>query len=207
MNKKVTFITLTVVVAIIIFWLVRTNRKKSQAIMDLSQENNDLKSELEDQNEVLLVIKGNEEIDDTTKAKLSDLTNKFQEINPAVANELIEAISLINAKMYGKAVFSLAKIIENLMKDKYQNDTGFSSYMSKQNKKQVQFFHLIEFAKINDDLEKEEYHFVNGLRELRNQEAHCLDNKKALELIKASLMIAIGLILKLAESIFRPGIK
>ena len=50
-------------------------------------------------------------------------------------------------------------------------------------------------------LTPEEYHFANGLREIRNDDAHDLNTKKTKLLTSSAFLSAVDLILKMSKFI------
>lgn len=60
---------------------------------------------------------------------------------------------------------------------------------------------MIEKAKEDNFLSDEEFHFVNGIRTIRNKEGHELNVKVQKHLTAPSFMIGIGVITKLMISI------
>ena len=61
----------------------------------------------------------------------------------------------------------------------------------------MSFNKLIEKAKENKILTPEEYHFVHGIRELRNKEGHEINVRIDNYLTASSFMIGIGIISKM----------
>lgn len=206
MNKNSTSTYVLIIVALLALWFARSSYKKSQKIKNLQDDKDDLIILLADQAEIIKAVNESEDLDEDTKTKLRDLISRFQEVAPSVSSELAQAMKLMEAKLPSKAAFSLTKIIENLLKEKYENDSTFVGFMVDKKKRadKARFFDYIEFAKTNGDLNTEEYHFANGLREIRNREGHELGVMKAWEFMKSALLVAVALILKLAQAKLAP---
>jgi len=183
MKKHQFYISIAIAVGIIILWLNYDRMQKGKRIEELEK-----------------LIDQNQEVDADLKKKLQKLIHQYQGVNPKVSNELISALALIEIKQKSKAAFSLAKIIENLLKKRYQNDEKFKS------KSRVSFHKLLDHAKESNDISSDQYFFAKGLKEIRNEEGHELDVEKDDSWFKSALYIGIGLILKLDEKVnFLPG--
>jgi DNA repair exonuclease SbcCD ATPase subunit len=193
---------------LVIYWLA-TDRKRMLQLLEyrndenvkLSATNNHLISRVneyqENLNELKSLIDDSEDIDHVLKKKIKHLIDTYEEIDTKVSNELMAAMALINAKQPGKAVFSMAKIVENLLKEKYSTDPNFKVlYKSKK----PSFHDLLDFAKKQGAIEPEEYHFAKGLKEIRNQEGHELDVIKGDNWLHSALFTGIGLILKIGNT-------
>ena len=117
------------------------------------------------------------------KKDLNKLISDFDKLDKNIAEELISISSLIEINEKPKAIFSLSKIIENLLKKIFP--------------KKLPFVKLIEKAKEENLLTPEECHFVNGIRTIRNKEGHEMNVKVENHLTASSFMIGIGIISKL----------
>ena len=147
------------------------------------------------------IIKNNAQIEVEVKRKITDLIDTYKTIDSKVSNELKAAMVLIEAKQPTKAAFSLAKIVENLLEEKYSNTNDFKDYLVSKNngKKRTPVFNdYLDYAKDKKLIEPEEYHFAKGLKEIRNQEGHEMDVKKHENWIATAFFTGIGLIFKLS---------
>ncbi len=133
--------------------------------------------------ELKKTIESKEDLPDEIKNSLNQLIIDFDKLDENIAKELISISSLIEIDEKPKAIFSLSKIIENLLKKNYEGKLSFSK--------------MIEQAKNECILTLEEYHFVNGIRMIRNKEGHELNVKVDKHLTASSFLIGIGIISKL----------
>jgi uncharacterized coiled-coil protein SlyX len=162
-----------------------------------NKEKDDINKKLQDK------IEESKEIPAAVKNQLEELIKKYQNIDTDVTTELITASSLIEIKSYTKAITILIKIIENLLKEKYSKDKSFIDKMIKKGKKYPALIDYIEYAKEKKLLTVEEYHFANGLREIRNEETHELNPKQSQFMTSSAFLSAIGIILKICSKINR----
>ncbi len=113
-------------------------------------------------------------------------------------------MALIEAKQPTKAAFSLAKIVENLLEEKYSQNGDFKNFVQSKNKGKKRnpvFNDYLEYAKNQKLIGTDEFHFAKGLKEIRNQEGHELDVKKQDSWLATAFFTGIGLIMKLGEGI------
>lgn len=151
-------------------------------------------------------IENNNQLEEEVKKNLTKLVDKYKGIDNKVSNELKAAMSLIDAQQPTKAAFSLAKIVENLLCEKYALDGEFKEFVKTNNngkKKTPVFNDYLEYAKNQNHIGPEEYHFAKGLKEIRNQEGHDLDVKKNESWMATAIFTGIGLIMKLGETLNR----
>ena len=127
------------------------------------------------------------------KSQLKLLIEEYKDIDEKVTTELLSVTALIEIKENTKAIMALAKIIENLLKKIYRGDSELRTTAG--------FADLIEHAKNKQLIGKDEYHFLNGVREVRNEEAHSLAVEKGASIISTSLIIGVSIIFKLAAII------
>jgi len=210
------------IVGIVILWLAY-DRKKTQQLLDFSNKEND---ELKKDNQILYtantelvevvkeyeenlstlkgIIENNDQLEGEVKKKLTNLIDTYKGIDSKVSNELTAAMALIEAKQPTKAAFSLAKIVENLLEEKYSQNGEFKEFIKNKNngkKRNPVFNDYLEYAKDQKLIEQDEFHFTKGLKEIRNQEGHELDVKKHENWIATAFFTGIGLIMKLGETI------
>lgn len=185
------------ILAIIAYFLIEKRKREDELIESkererkLGQENKALRnivSELKE--EVNEIIDKKDELSEDVKKQLKSLIEEYKDIDEKVTNELLSVTALIEIKENTKAIMGLAKIIENLLKKIYKGDSELKS--------NPRFADLIEHAKKKKLIEKDEYHFLNGVREVRNEEAHNLAVQKGINIISTSLLIGVSIIFKLA---------
>lgn len=210
MKGKLGWIIGAIVVIGFALLMIDRNQKKKEND-DLRDQNDDLSDEntklqlalLEAQKyvgEISEVIESDDEIDFKVRAKLRKLVDQYESIDPLVSKELKVAINLIKAKEHSQATFSLTKIVENLLKDKYSEDQNFLSFISEKYGRRIRsphFHHFLEYAQVSGDFEKEESHFAKGIKEFRNQVAHNLGTQKSNSLIHTAMYASLCLIFKL----------
>lgn len=190
------------ILAIIIYYISEKNRREEEAKKLVEQntglyiENSMLRSMVESlQAEVVEIIDQNDDkLGEDVKSKLKILIRQSQEVDVKIIAELNSIQKLIEIKEESKAVLGLVKIIENLLKKMYNDDEILKSKMKG---KKPKLFDLINHAKSQGVLEKDEFHFLNGIREVRNKEAHVLPGEKSETFLTSSIMIGIAVIFKL----------
>lgn len=207
-NNKANFFAGALIVAgLIKYWLATDRKRVMQLLEDKNEENIFLESSnkrlvstigehQKNLNELKSLIEETKDIDHVLKNKITQLIDTYKGIDTKVSNELTAAMALINAKQPTKAVFAMAKIVENLLKEKYSNDPNFKSFSKS---KKPSFHDFLDYAKHQGEIDPEEFHFAKGLKEIRNEEGHELDVKKAANLIHTALFSGIGLILKIGS--------
>lgn len=199
-NSNKIFLIIGAVAAIVMVWLFLDNEDKKQIIADLERKNDekdDINRKLQEK------IEESEEIPAEVKNQLEGLIEKYNNIDNNVSQELMTASSLIEIKEYSKAIGVLTKIIENLLKEKYSNDLKFKEKMKKKSFPVLKDY--LDYAKEDCFLSAEEFHFANGLREIRNEDAHQLNIKKSKLLTSSAFLSAVDLIIKMSKKI--AGIK
>ncbi|MGB0871275.1 MAG: hypothetical protein ACPGSD_16920 [Flavobacteriales bacterium] len=182
----------------LVIYLLNEKKKDTNKIIGLNSLNN----KLNNQNDRLLgvahqqsnrinqlnlelkkTIESKENLPEEIKSNLNKLITDFDKLDRNIAEELISISSLIEIDEKPKAIFSLSKIIENLLKKIFEGKLTFAK--------------LIEKAKDEKLLTSEECHFVNGIRTIRNKEGHEVNVKVENHLTASSFMIGIGIISKL----------
>ena len=162
-----------VIIAILLLWLaIEIDDKKR-----LKKDNQNLKEDrLKLLKEYLKIAK---EIPSEIKTQIEKLVIEYDDLDPKVAKELLNVLSLIEQKMEPKAIATLAKIIENLLKDKYAKKMLLGKYSTEEEflkkKKKITLYKVMEFAKIENFLSDSEYNLATILRGFRNQSSHELD--------------------------------
>ncbi|RYY91035.1 MAG: hypothetical protein EOO15_00405 [Chitinophagaceae bacterium] len=146
---------LLMVGGILLLWLVLDNMNKNNKIQYLENK-------LDEANEL------SEEI----KAKLQQLIENNADIDEEIKAELVNIAALIEIKQESKAVFTLAKIIENLLKKLYRTNDELRERVKAKQRKSATFEDYLEFAKDKNVVSKEDYHLISALKIMRNKEAH-----------------------------------
>jgi hypothetical protein len=182
----------------LVIYLLNEKRKDTNKIIDLNNSNNQLANKsnrlvgiAEQQNNTLnqlnlelkKTIESKENLPDEIKTNLGKLISDFDKLDKNISAELISISSLIEIDEKPKALFTLAKIIENLLKKIYKEKLNFNK--------------LIDKAKEQKLITAEECHFVHGIREIRNKEGHEMNVKVESYLTASSFMIGIGIISKI----------
>lgn len=147
------------------------------------------------------VIDENDNLNDEIKKKLGELIENNKEIDVEVRNELGQIAGLYENKHDNSALLKLAKIIENLLKELYKNNSDFKEVCKRQGKKNAFFADYLEFAKFENLITKEDYHLISVLKIIRNQEAHELDVKKERTRVIAAFISGMSLVLILSKKI------
>ncbi len=182
------------VIAILVYYLNEKRKREKALIEEKDKENKALRNVIDGlTNEVNEIIDSKNELTGSTKEQLKSLIQEYKDIDEKVAEELISINALIEIKEETRAVFGLAKIIENLLKRIYKGDVEL--------KKNPRFVDLINHAKEKKLLKNEECHFLNGIRAIRNEEAHDLAIKKSRNIIETSMLVGITIIFKLSSTI------
>jgi len=182
----------------LVIYLLNEKRKDTNKIIELNNSNNQLANKsnrllgiAEQQNnrlnqlnlELKKTIESKENLPDEIKTNLGKLISDFDKLDKNISAELISISSLIEIDEKPKALFSLAKIIENLLKKIYKEKLNFNK--------------LIDKAKEQKLITAEECHFVHGIREIRNKEGHEINVKVESYLTASSFIIGIGIISKI----------
>jgi myosin heavy subunit len=183
--------------AIIAYFLIEKRKREDELLESqdrerkLGNENKALRNIVSDlKEEVNEIIDKKDELPEDVKKQLKSLIDEYKDIDEKVTNELLSVTALIEIKENTKAIMGLAKIIENLLKRIYKGDNKLKS--------NPRFVDLIEHAKKEKLIEKDEYHFLNGVREIRNEEAHNLSVQKGINIVSTSMLIGVSIIFKLA---------
>lgn len=227
-NNNGWIIGLGIAVGFVILWLAYDRDKAYKLLEKSKKKENDLEKEnqflLRANNELVEVvneyeenlsslkemIRNNDHLESEVKKKLVNLIDTYKGIDSKVSNELIAAMALIEAKQPTKAAFSLAKIVENLLEEKYSQNGEFKEFVKNKNsgkKRNPVFNDYLEYAKNQNLIESEEFHFAKGLKEIRNQEGHELDVKKHENWLATAFFTGIGLIFKLADVVSNKNVQ
>lgn len=171
-----------VVVAIIIIYLLADNaslKKKVSALQKDIDENEDMNKEI--------------------KKRLSELIHNNKEIDPKISAELGQIVALLEIKQDTSAVMKLAKIIENLLKELYLDDTELKELTKANGRKKSVFADYLEHAKNKNVISAEDYHLLSVMKIIRNEEAHDLAVHKDKYKIIAAFISGLALILSICK--------
>jgi hypothetical protein len=161
MKGKDVAITVLVVVAGIFAALFIVEKLDN---IELKKKNDDL---LEDKLKLLReTLDKKNAISPEIKTQIEKLIEYYQKHKPSVSHELRDVLLQIQNGQDVKAIRDLAKIIENLLKDKFRNEPRFI------NMKVITLKPLIEFAKETKLFNEKLYHSACILHQFRNEESH-----------------------------------
>lgn len=164
------------VMSIVIIYLLITNQNKNKQIAELKKAVNE-----------------NDALNDQIKKKLQELLQSNPGIDEDIAKELASIAALLEIEQQTKAILGLAKIIENLLKELYQGTEGLKTYLSEKKKKKPSFEDYIDYARTQEVISKEDYHLIEVLKIIRNEEAHELDVKKDKGKLVACFLAGLGI--------------
>ncbi len=196
---------LTVTTGIVVYWLNENNKSKKE-IQNLQFQNRNLANTVvrerqkfsQFQQELFEQINQRDELTEEIKKQLKDLIEKYKFIDEDVTNELISVASLIDMKQDTKAIASLTKVIENLLKKVYATDSNLRRKLPK-NQDSPRLVDYLRHAKDENLIEEEEFEFASGLRKIRNQEAHELNINKGRNWVASAFLTGISIILKIHD--------
>jgi len=204
MKKEHVLIGGSIILAIaIIAYFILEKQKREQELLESEkgrkrekQENIALRNIVVNlKNEVNEIIDTKEELSEDIKGQLKSLIDEYKDVDEKVTTELLSVTNLLEMKEETKAIMSLAKIIEDLLKKIYKDDDDL--------RRNPRFVDLINHAKDKNLIENDEFHFLNGVRQIRNQEAHEVGVKKNSNIISSSLLIGVSMIFKLGKTVKR----
>lgn len=173
---------LGVAAAFVILYLLFDNDDKKKQIKAL-------KKNIEDNNLLSTQI----------KQQLTDLITNNKDIEPKIAVELGQITALLEIKQDSTAIFKLAKIIENLLKELYKGEATVKEIATKNNRKAPVFADYIEHSKNQKIISTEDYHLLLILKSIRNDEAHQLAITKEKSRLVASIVSGLNIILQLSS--------
>lgn len=142
-------------------------------------------------------------LDKKVRQMLHDLVEQNKSVDPALANELTQIITLLNIKQDATALMKLAKVIENLLLELYGKDEELKAKVKARNRKKVVFADYLEHAKEKGLIGKEDFHLIAVLKEIRNDEAHKLGVVKEVTRAAAALVAGIGFVMSLCRLLKR----
>lgn len=139
-------------------------------------------------------LSGDDEITPEVKRQLNTLIEKYKETHPDVSTELKDVLGQIKEGRDIKAIRDLAKIIENLLKEKYQREPRFTK------SKRITLKPLIDYAKELKFFNEKLYSAACILHQFRNEESHELAVKDSENIKMAALLGGIEIIVLLKAS-------
>lgn len=185
--KNVALLVLSVVVFVLLFFFINELKKAKlkDEIMDrLKAENRDLKKAYLDLLEKYLKENGN--VEPNVIEELNRLKSEIDEMETAIHVELESVIKRMSEGEGTKAVKDLAKIVENVLKEKAIKDATF--------KKKPMLNFLLEYAKDSGLICSRMYENGMKLKELRNEECHELAPSRSKLEIGMSIFTGIEII-------------
>lgn len=166
--------------------------------------NKALKSQNQQLQNLIGLIQESAQFSAQVKEKLQQMIYEFQYTDPDVAQELRNALQKLQIQQTEAAIMDLAKIMEHILKNKYQQKLTFITWL-KAKKSQLSLYNLLAFAKDQEDITEIEMSFYLSLKKLRNQQAHEINQFNDPYINAAGLLAGIGAIMKLAKkSIVNP---
>jgi hypothetical protein len=174
---------LTIIIAVIAVAAIIDNHLKKLEIARLKRE-----------------LEENENLTEEIKKRLKELVTNSDHVDPLVAEELKQIAELIEIKQETKAILSLAKIIENLLKELYKENIEDVKNIAKlHGRKRPVFADYLEHAKNKQVISNEEYHLISLLKIIRNEEAHDLGVKKEKSRLIACFTAGLGIVFALSS--------
>ncbi len=186
MNTKNTTFLLGTVALVIIGLLLYSNYEKDKRIKELND-----------------TLKSNNLISEKIKEQLLELLEKHPHIDEDVKEELKQIALLIGIQQETKAILSLAKIVENLLKKLFKNDTDFKAFVKANKKGRAVFADYLDYAKDQKIIPAEDYHLISVLKTIRNEEAHELNVLKDKAKLVGCFISGIGVVLSLYNLVKR----
>jgi uncharacterized membrane-anchored protein YhcB (DUF1043 family) len=175
-------IVLAFIAGIVITYLLMENLNKNAKIEELQKE-----------------IDENEDINKEIKKKLSELIQNNKEIDPRIAHELTQMVTLLEVKQDTSAVLKLNKVIEDLLKALYKGDAELKELAKNNGRKNPTFADYLEHAKNKKVIPVEDFHLLSVMKGIRNEEAHELAVHPHKAKIFAAFISGLSLILGLCR--------
>ncbi len=184
-GKNVIIGALAVISAVFIFYFIQERKKNELSVAKIKKL----------EQERLKLIKDSlkkADIPQEIKDQILRLINEYKDIDPNVADKLLDVLSLIEIGQKDKAIMDMAIIIENLLAEKFKNEEKFKGI-----KKYIPLGNLIEYAKQIKFFNSEEYNASCILRDIRNKVAHKLGVKYGVNWQIIGILGGIEIIFKL----------
>jgi hypothetical protein len=131
-------------------------------------------------------------LSEEVKSQILKLINEYRNIDKDISDELISVLSLVEIGQHEKAIKDLAKIIENILADKFKQEDKFKKF-----KKYIPLAKLIDYAKETKLFNNKEYNAACILKEFRNEESHELNVKYGENWQMIGLLGGIEIVFKL----------
>lgn len=179
-------IVLLIVAGIVIYFLAMDNKRKEEQIEKLLRE-----------------IKGQKQLSENVRKMLMDLIKQNQTVDPKLADELTQIISLLYINQSTTALMKLAKVIENLLKELYQKDEEFNTKLKGAKKRKPVFADYLEHAREKGVVSAEDYHLLAVLKGIRNEEAHENGVRKEVTRMAAAFVAGVGTVISLCQLLKR----
>lgn len=183
------WIVLAIVAVIIAIYLYANNQEKDRQIEELKEDK--LKLILEN-------LKKNRSLSDEVKRQIEKLCLEYKEIDIRVSNELAQALQLLQLNQIENAIEDLAKIMENLLKKHYTDNTEFISWVKTKKGSKITLKNLLIFCRNKNKIMEIECSFFVAIKSIRNAEAHELDLRNHTYLNISGIIAAAGGIIKLS---------
>lgn len=177
---------LLIVAGLVILFLAIDNHEKKKRLASLQRE-----------------IEANKELGRQIQRMLLDLIEQNKTVNPALANEITQIIALLNINQDTSALLKLAKVVENLLKELYQDDPALKEKLKAQKRRKPQFADLLDHAKEQYVINAEDYHLLAVLKSIRNEEAHDMDVKKEVTRMAAAFVAGVATVMSLCKLLKR----
>lgn len=192
MNNKNQVITVLGIAAIIIaLYLYMEDKNNKERITELEDEFFKLKFDS---------LKSKVAISVEVETQISELIIRFSQTDQNIARELAKVMSMLEMEQKSKAIESLAKIMEHLLKKLYLNKQEWKAWMKKNNHNVAKphLHDLLTYCYENDKrISKVEFQFYSAVKEVRNREAHDVNYMLERNLNDAGLLAAISGILSI----------
>lgn len=180
----------SIVVGIIIIYLLVDNLKLEEKVEELQKE-----------------IDENEDMNKEIRLRLSELIHNNKDIDQKISAELGQIVALLEIKQDTTAVMKLAKVIENLLKELYKNDSELKELAKANGRKAAVFADHLEHAKNKKIISTEDYHLLSVMKIIRNEEAHDLAVHREKSRIIAAFISGLGFILALCKMLKKKSLE
>lgn len=192
MNKNTIIIGLIVAVVVLGLLFYIQNQKLA--------EETKRRKEAEQANVRLILdsIRRQKGFTEAVKHELDLLAKQFEAVEPDVTYKIAKAIELIDIGQNENAIEDLAVVMENLLLQYYEHDTGFKGWLKKLNRK-MDLHHLLTYSKEDKKITDVELQFFLGVKTIRNKEDHVLKQQLDDSLCAVGLVTGIRAIVKIAS--------
>lgn len=152
-------------------------------------------------------IERNKTLGKQVQKMLLDLIEQNKTVNPSLANELTQIITLLNVRQDTTALMKLAKVIENLLKELYGKDEEFLAKVKAEKRRKPVFADYLDHAHAMKIISKEDFHLLSVLREIRNEEAHENGVRKEVTRMAAAFVAGVGVVMMLCKKLKRATVE